>query len=490
MPWQWRDIIGPLYGWKRPDGTRRFRRGSTWVPKKAGKTELSAALALYHLVGDGESNPHVALAAVDRYQSSICFDAAARMVRRSPALARKLEILDSRKRIVAADIDGRMEALSADAASKEGLHLSFAVFDEKHAWKDRDFHNSLLYAGAARKQPLFVTISTAGVRSDGNIGWEEYEYAAGVLDGTIDDNTWHPVIYGAPPEADWTQPETWRLANPSLGRTVFEEELAEQCRMAQQSPPQESAFKRYRLNIWVTHSEQAVDPRKWDENDQHAVTERDFEGARAFGGLDLAATSDLNAWVQIKTCDHDPDAIDVLVRCWLPQGALERSRNATLYRQWADEGVLALMPGPVAQYDFVTSQIINDAERWQLDSVGVDRLFSGLAVANALTDAGLRVFPVGQGFTSMGPLWREFERLLIAGKVHHGGHPILRWSIHQLELLTDAAGNRKPSRQNYDAKIDPVVALLMAIDRYARKTAEPQAFRSVYEESEGGIFTV
>jgi phage terminase large subunit-like protein len=272
-------LIGPLYGWRRTDETRRFRRASVWVPKKSGKTELAAALSLYHLIADGESNPHAAIAAVDRYQSAICFDAAARMVRRSPSLAKKLEILDSRKRIVAPSIDGRLEALSADAQQKEGLNISFMISDELHAWRDRQFFDSLQYAGAARLQPLAVTIFTAGVRAEESVGWQEFVYSEGVLDGTIDDDAFHAVIYGADPEDDWTDPATWRKANPSLGVTVQEEELGEQCRAAQNSPLLESAFKRYRLNIWVSQVERAVDMRVWVASDVHPVNERDFEGA-------------------------------------------------------------------------------------------------------------------------------------------------------------------------------------------------------------------
>jgi phage terminase large subunit-like protein len=140
------------------------------------------------------------------------------------------------------------------------------------------------------------------------------------------------------------------------------------------------------------------------------------------------------------------------------------------------------MPGAVQDHDFITAQILSDAERWRVDSIGMDRLFQGLGVANALNAAGLKVFPVAQTFTGLGPLWREFERLLLAGKVHHGGHPILRWSIQQLDLATDSAGNRKPTRENPNIKIDPVLATLFALDRHARTEAEPAPRRSVYEE--------
>jgi phage terminase large subunit-like protein len=187
MDWQWTDIVAPLYGWRRPDGTRRFRRASLWIPKKNGKTEVGAGLALYHLIGDKEKTPHIAIAAVDRYQSSIAYDAIARMVRHSPALVSRLEVVDSRKRIVAPFCDGRLEALSADAGQKEGLNVSFLLRDELHAWRDNTLADALRYSGAARLQPLDMVISTAGVVEEGAVGLEEFRYCEGVRDGTIED---------------------------------------------------------------------------------------------------------------------------------------------------------------------------------------------------------------------------------------------------------------------------------------------------------------
>jgi phage terminase large subunit-like protein len=481
--WQWRDHFGPLYGWRRPDGRRRHRRSSVWLPKKNTKTETAALQSLYHALGDGEPNPHTAIAAVDRFQASICFDACARIVRRSPAVATRVELLDSRKRIIIPATDGRIEARSADAEAKEGLNLSFLMLDELHAWKDPVFLHALMYAGAAREEPLVQTISTAGICLDGSIRWEQFKYADGVRKGEIDDDTWHVAIFAADLEDDWPDPATWRKANPAMGVTVTKEELVEQCRIAQQSPPLESAFKRYRLNVWVSSTTQAVDMLQWRKNDAHPISEADFEGApRVCGGLDLGGTSDLSSYVQLKPCSADPGAIDLLVHCWLPQGALERSRNAHVYQQWAREGHLALMPGAVQDYDLITTQILSDAERWKVESIGMDRLFQGLAIANALNGAGMKVFPVAQTFAGLGPLWREFERLLLAGKVHHGGHPILRWAIQQLELTTDSAGNRKPTRENPNVKIDPVMATLFALDRHARMITEQPPQRSVYED--------
>jgi phage terminase large subunit-like protein len=471
--WQWREIVRPLYGWRRADGTRRFRRASLWIPKKNGKTEIGAALALYHLVADQEPTPHVAIAAVDRYQSSIAFDAAARMVRASPALAHRLDVVDSRKRIVAPFCDGRLEALSADGPSKEGLSVSFMLRDELHAWRDDVMAAALRYSGAARRQPLDLVISTAGVAEEGAVGLDEFRYAEGVRDGTIDDVAYLPVIYQAPRGADWRAPATWRAANPSIGVTVREEELAEQCAAAQASPSLESAFRRYRLNEWVAQTDRAIDLAVWDANDLHAVPAPSFAGQTVYGGLDLAAVSDMTALVWVMRCPHDPEAIDVLARFWLPRAALGTSRHAALYRRWAEQGHLTITDGTVTDYGHVQAAVVRDAETMTVESIGLDRLFQGLSMAVSLADAGLVVAPVGMGFASMGPLVSAFERVLLAKRVHHGGHPVLRWHAENLQVQTDAAGNRKPSRESADRKIDGMVALLMAIDRQLRAGPPP-----------------
>lgn len=487
MQWHWADVVAPLYGWLRPDGTRRYRRASIWVPKKNAKTELGAGLALYHLAGDKEPTPHVALAAVDRYQSSIAFDAAARMVRHSPGLASRLDVVDSRKRIVADFCDGRLEALSADGPSKEGLSVSFMLRDELHAWRDDVMAQALRYSGAARRQPLDVVISTAGIWQEGAVGLEEFRYAEGVLEGSIEDLTYLSVIYGAPQDADWREPATWRLANPALGTTVQEEELAEQCAAAQASPSLESSFRRYRLNQWVHHTDRAVDLGVWDENDAHPVTAASFAGRSVFGGLDLAAVSDMNALVWLSPCPHDPDAVDILPRFWLPRGALAKSRHANLFRQWADRGFLTLTDGDVSDYAHITAAIVADGASMQIDSLAIDRLFQGLSVAVSLSDEGVQTYPVGMGFLSMAPLVSEFERLLLSKRLHHGGHPVLRWHIENLQFKTDAAGNRKPERESAHLKIDGAVALLMALDRRLRHApvADPP---SVYESR--GLYVI
>lgn len=471
LPYQWTDIIAPVFGWVRPDGTRRFRRAFISTAKKSGKSALASAVALYMLIADEQGAPEVAIAAKDRDQASICFDNCARMVRQSPALSRQVEIIDSRKTIAYSANGGNLKALSADAPKAEGASLNCLVFDELHI-ADRGLFEALQYAGAARVAPLLFMISTAGVLDEAAIGWETYRYAVQVLDGTIDDDSFFAAIWEVPTSADWTDASLWPLANPSLGVTVQLDELAEGCRAAQASPGQQSPFRRYRLNQWQQQSERFVDLSTWDGMAGHDIDESAYAGRRAFGGIDLAATSDMNALVWLLPCAHgDANCLDVVCRCWVPEAAVPKARASRLYEQWIAAGFLQTMPGSVADYGFLRAAILEDSGLWTVDSIGIDRLFQGLELASDLEDAGFTVAPVGMGYLSQGPLIREFERMITAGRLHHGGNPVLRWAIDNLQVMTDAAGNRKPSRSSPNAKIDPVIALLLAIDRWARQAA-------------------
>ncbi|MBE3072500.1 MAG: terminase large subunit, partial [Acidobacteria bacterium] len=370
----------------------------------------------------------------------------------------------------------RLVALSADAPGAEGQNLSGLIVDELHAHKTRALFDVLLHAGAARRQPLSITITTAGTYDPASIGWEMHEHARQVLDGTIaDDTAFFAFIATADPAADWTDPATWRAANPSIGVTVTEEELTEQCRAARHSPALENVFRRYRLNQWTAQTSRWLNLETWDACDVHPIVEADYHGVRPVGGVDLASTADMTAACWLLPCAHgDAGALDVIVRCWLPEAALAASKNAGLYEQWRRAGWLTVTPGNVVDHGFIVKAILEDAARFGCDSLGLDRMWQGMSAALALADAGLAVFPVGLGFLSMAPLVAEAERLILSGKLHHGGHPILRWNLDSVEMVSDPAGNLKPNRGNRDRKIDCLVALLLGLDRHLRRTVAPE----------------
>lgn len=481
LPWQ-RSFLERLFGWRRADGTRRYRRALLFIAKKNGKTELCAAIALYLLLADGEQAAEVYLGARDRWQASILFEIAATMVRLRPALRKRIEVIPSRKVLALPGEGARLEALSADVDKTEGVNASALILDELHV-VSRKLVSAVRYAGAARTQPLMLALTTAGVQEPGAVGWEWYEHACHVRDGVAVDDEFLPAIYEAPASLPWDSDEAVKAANPSLGETVAIEEFRSAVQAARGSASERLDYERYRLNRWVSQAQAFVDLPTWDASEGHPIEESDYEGVAAWGGLDLAATSDLNALAWVFPCQHgDPEAVDVVCRAWVPEGALAKARNAAAYRQWAESGHLTLTPGPVANYGVIRERILADAGRWSVDSLGIDRLFQGLELATALEDEGLAVFPVGMGFTSMGPLVAEFERLILAGRLHHGGNPVLRAAVANLQVRVDPAGNRKPSRESPTRKIDPAVAVLLALDRYLRRQQAEE-----YDEWDGSF---
>jgi phage terminase large subunit-like protein len=427
-------------------------------------------LSLYLLVADGEPGAVVGNVAIDREQSLIVFDVASAMVRSSPELAAVLDVIDSRKTIVHPASGSKYFALSADVGNKEGLHLSALVLDELHRWRG-DMFSTLYHAGAARRQPMFISITTAGVFDETAIGWQQHEYARQVLDGTIDDRAFFAYIRAADPAADWTDPATWTAANPSIGVTVTIEELAEQCAAAQHSVGLENSFKRYRLNIWTQSTERWLSLATFDASAGHAIDEAAYAGTKFYGGIDLGSVSDLSIVAELFPCPHDPAALDLVLRCFLPAAALREGKNRDLYETWRRAGWLTVTEGDVTDEGRIVSTVTADAARFGCHSIAIDRLFQAMRLSQDLAAQGLDIFGCGMGHLSLSPLVNELEKRILSKTLHHGNHPILRNAIDAVEMEVDAAGNRKPSRRDRSKKIDAAIAVLLALDRQLRQPA-------------------
>ena len=480
MPWQREQWFGPLFGWKRADGTRRYRRGGVWIPKKNTKTTSATVITLYLLVADHEPGAEIYSAANDRNQAGLIYREAAAMVKQSPGLASRLRPVDSRKTISYERMAAFYQALSADVPTKEGVNAHGVIVDELHALQDRTLWSTLAYAGAARRQPLLLSISTAGIYDPASIGWEQYEYAKHVLDGTREDWSFFALIYEAPAKANWRSPRTWRKANPAYGVTVRADQFEEHAREAANSIDKQNDFMRYRLNIWVQQATRAISLQTWDENHVHALpppAEDAAGGRRWHGGLDLGGTSDLSAWVRVSTCPDDAEAVDVRAKFWLPEevlGPKSKHRNKSLYQQWADSGALLLTPGNVADERAIQAAIVADAQAVHLAGGRIDRLFQGLRLATDLADEGVILAPMGQGFLAMAAPTKKFFDLLEAKRFHHGADPILRWMADNVVTRKDPAGNRKVDKERSPQKVDGIVAAVMAIASWITIDVEPE----------------
>lgn len=466
LKWQWEDVVAPMFGWKRPDGTRRFRRAYIEVPKKNGKSALCSALALYLLMADNEPGAEIYSAAVDRDQASIVFNEAANMVEASQLLKDRLQVVRSTKRIVHESANSWYKALSADVPAKEGLNAHAILFDELHAQKTRDLWDVLRFAGAARRQPLLISITTAGYDRH-SICWEQHSYAERVLTGEVEDTSFLPYIAAAPADADWTKPATWKAANPSFGVTLKADQFQDDCREAQESVAKENTFRRYRLNQWTEQDVRWLSMEKWDACDAEPDP---LDGVTAFAGLDLSTTTDLSALVLAVQRD---EGIDVYPFFWVPEeGARLRERKDRVpYMEWIRRGLIEATPGDCIDQAYIRRRIHQIAERCHIKQIAIDR-WNAVKLATELDADGFEVLAFGQGYASMSAPTKKLEELVLTGQLRHGGHPVLRWNAGNVSIEQDAADNWKPSKKKSVERIDGIVALIMAIDRATREVEQ------------------
>ena len=261
QPWQRDQIIRPLFGWKRPDGTRKYRVAYIEVPRKNGKSSLAAGIANLLLFADDEPSAEVYSAAADRDQAAIVFDEAKAMTEGAPVLARRVDIY--KRSIVDAKTRSVYRVLSADAFTKHGLNVHGVIFDELHAQPNRDLWDVLKTGTGARRQPMFMQITTAGYDRN-SICWEQHEYATKVLDGVIEDPEFFAYIAAADVDDDWLDEAIWRKANPSLGVTVKLDYLQAEARRAEQTPAYQNTFRRLHLNQWTQQETRWLSLEAWN----------------------------------------------------------------------------------------------------------------------------------------------------------------------------------------------------------------------------------
>jgi len=475
LDWQRDGIVYPLFGWRRADGTRRFRRAYIGIAKKNGKSTLCSGIAAYLLVGDGEPGAEVYSAAADRDQAAIVFNETANMVEASPELSALLTVNRSTKRVICWETQSYYKALSAEAPTKEGLNIHGLIFDELHAQKTRTLWDTLTYGGAARRQPLLIAITTAGYDRD-SICFEQYEYAGKVLAGTIEDDSFFGYIAEAGKDDDWTDEATWRKANPSYAITIKADQFAEDCRQAKESPAKENAFRRYRLNQWTEQETRWLTMEAWDRCNA-AVDEEDVRGCECVAGLDLGISRDLTALVLVFVKGERHLWMPFL---WMPEENVgERERKDRVpYRDWVRRGLIETTPGNRTDYDCIRRRLNELGGQYRIREIAFDP-YNATQLCNNLMDDGFSMVEFRQGFLSMSPAAKATEELVLAGRIAHGGHPVLRWMASNAVVKTDPAGNIKPCKPdpNSGKRIDALVAGIMA---EGRMIENPQT-QSIYE---------
>lgn len=464
LPWQ-EQIIRDVFGILKPNGYRQFNTAYIEIPKKNGKSELAAGVALKLLCGDYEDGAEVYGCAADRQQASIVFDVAAAMVANSPILSKWLKVNKSQRRITFPAKNSYYQVLSAEAFTKHGLNVHGVLFDELHAQPNRDLFDVMTKgSGDARTQPLYFLITTAGTDIH-SICYEQHQKALDIINGRKHDPTFYPVIYGAADGDDWTDPKVWAKANPSLGYTITLDKVEAACESAKETPAEENTFRQLRLNQWVKQSVRWMQMSKW-EACEFAFDESALEGRVCYGGLDLSSTTDITAFVLVFPPEDEEDKYYILPYFWIPEENLEARvrRDRVPYDIWERQGFLNTTEGNVVHYSYIEHFIVELSERFDIREIAYDR-WGATQMVQTLEEEGLTVVPFGQGFKSMSRPTKQLERLILSRGIVHNGNPVLYWMMDNVVAETNAAGDIKPDKKRSPEKIDGVVATVMALDR-------------------------
>lgn len=482
LPWQ-EQIIRDVFGIVDAHGNRQFRIAYVEIPKKNGKSELAAAVALYLLYADNEPSAEVYGAAADRQQASIVFDVARQMVDMTPALVKRSKIMAAGKRIVNYSNGGYYQVLSAEVGTKHGLNVSGLVFDELHSQPNRQLYDVLTKgSGDAREQPLYFLITTAGTDRE-SICYEVHMKALDLLKGTKIDPSFYPVVYGLADDQDWNNEANWYQANPSLGYTIKIDRVRDAYKDALENPAEENVFRQLRLDQWVGSTVAWIPEHVYDKGDLPIDMEK-LKGRDCYAGLDLSSTSDITAFVMVFPPETEGENYIVLPHFWLPRETLQLRvrRDHVPYDVWEKQGLFHITEGNVVDYNFVRKTINELGKEYHICEIGVDR-WNATQLITDLDGDGFVMVPIGMGFKDMSPGMKELYKLLLEGKITHGGNPILRWMAGNVVAEIDAAENIKPSKKKATEKIDGIVALIMGLDRCIRY----EMTGSVYDDPDHGL---
>lgn len=491
LAWQREQVLRPLFGRLRRDGTRQYRKAWIEVGKKSGKSELAAGIGLHQLLNDKEPMAEVYIGAMDRDQAGQIFNAAAQMVRASPKLRSVCRVLTSVKRIIVVSgpqAGSFLEALAADADSADGKSPSCIIFDEVHRYKGRDFYDTLIRSTAAREQPLVICLTTAGTDLE-SLGGKEHEYARQVLEGFIEDPELLVVIWAAAEGADILDWRAWRDANPSIGETVSWEYFEAEARKASEDPSNENSFRRFHLNQWVAQESRWMPMRSWDASagslDQAALLEQ-LKVWPSYGGLDLSQTRDLTALCLVMPPADTASEFRALWRFWMPEENIDRAskRDHVRYDLWVRDMWIRPTPGESIDYDTIEHDVRADCLRWPVQAIAYDPTFAW-QLAQHLMAAGVQMLAIRQGFETMASPTADLLDLVKKRRFCHGGNPVARWMADNTVVEQDSLGRWRPSKRKATRRIDGIVAAIMGLDLCERATygeAEAQEGVLVYND--------
>jgi len=461
-PWQ-SFLVGSLFAWKRDNGLRKYNNALIFVPRKNGKSALLAAIVLSSLVQDGQAYSQQFALASDRGQASLLRDYVNGFIKRSPDLSQIIDVQTwlTRNKLT----DTVFKALHADWRRLDGLNPSTVVFDEYHAQEGPELDDVINSAFGSQPNYLYAKISTAGEWSPNKPAIKARDLGEKVLQGLVDLDEMFYVSYTIDDGDKWDDPKTWAKANPNLGVSKNRDYMEALVKTARELPQKALDFMSKQLNCWIESYDQWIDKDLWAKNSGE-VDWSSLYGRTAYVGLDLARVCDLSSLVAVIPPQDDEDQFQVVAKHFIPADDIEKrsTHDKVPYIEWRNAGNIVTTEGNTTDFSAILETIREWENHLNIDEIAYDRHFAGELVQSLYQD-GHELVPFGQGFISMNDAVCGIERLLISGKLNHGDDPVLAWAASNAILATDPAGNRKMDKKRSKERIDPMVALGMAIAR-------------------------
>jgi phage terminase large subunit-like protein len=456
-PWQqfW---VALAFGWMRADGTRRFREVWEEVPRKNGKSTKLSGIGLYLFFFDGEGGAEVYTAATKMEQARITHDEAIRMVQASPHLRR--HISERRSELFVRGKADKFVPLGRDSKSMDGLNPHGAILDEVHAHPDRTIYDVIKSGQGARRQPMLWEITTAGFDLS-SFGYEQHCYAKKVLEGTVHDDEFLPIIYTVDDREKWDDPIEWAKANPNLGVSVYEAGLINDCERAKKQPSEQPNFKTKRLNIWLTGGEAWIPVQNWRDCGNTDLKLEDFAGEECWIGIDLAEKSDIAALCLIfkrgRKCY-------LFFRLYLNEYEVNKPENQH-YRRYQQRGELIVTDGNATDFDVIRNDIKQFAQQFDVKEVPYDPKFAAYFSTKLIED-GLPMVEIAQTSAHFTMPIIEVENMVLTGELQHDANSAVEWMIGNVVMRESKfSGLKHPTKEKPNEKIDAPVAMLIAAGR-------------------------
>lgn len=451
-----------IFGWvDKETGLRRFKQSYKEVARKNGKTTELAVISLFHLLFDNEKGAQVYCAATKEDQARILVNDAAQITLTTPELKEKFKLFKYRdiyNRVYYPSAGSFIAALGGDSTTQDGLDPSIGNIDEFHEHKTDALLNVIESGMGSRQQPLINIITTAGFNKNYPCFSVKRKTAIDILKGILKDDTFFALIYTLDEEDDWKDSDNWIKANPNYGVSVKKQFLKDSFTKAiNEGGNTEVNFKTKHLNIWTDAAKTWIQDEVWLKNNDK-IDINSLVGCDCYGGLDLAASIDLNAFSL-----YFPSQRAFLRWFWMPEDKLKANKDGVDYIRWMNEGYILTTPGNVVDHEFIYAKIIEISKVYNVKSIAFDRFLAYHGVIQSLMKESITLNPFGQGFLSMSTPTKEYEKVLNNCEIENFNNPVIRWMIGNVELEMDAAGNIKPSKGKSSNKIDGVVADIMAL---------------------------